>query len=94
MTATRPQFTSGLAWILDQYIDKCIAEHAEMTLARDFQVTKCFDSFLDSVDYSGGDISEETISDRIARLSYLSDGTLHGYECICSSPAQISSGIV
>ena len=82
MTAARPQFTSKLAWILDQYIDKCIAEHAEMTLARDFQVTKCFDRFLDSVDYSGGDISEETICDWIAQLSYLSAGTLHGYECI------------
>lgn len=82
MNIEKTHLVSCLAPVFDKYIDKCIAEHADSTLHNDYAAIKHFDAYLESISFSGDNLSDELLCGWVATLSHLENGTIHHHECV------------
>lgn len=65
----KPVFTSQLSHVLDLYSEKCLVEHKEKTLPKDFSIMKSLDTYLTEIGYDGGEISLMMLTDWVTQYS-------------------------
>ena len=81
MNVKKPVFTCEIGPIMDSYLDKYAHEHAEASVKNVCKALTSLDTYLQTVEYSGGTITFDTLADWAEQISVgRAPGTVEQYE--------------